>query len=722
MIPVITAGSNFYGVLAYCDAKDPQEMESVNGIITVPGSERLAILHQPEYEDYESSISELSERLHQWSNRSKRLNKCVFHASLAFAKTDTLDNERMVSVARSFLNKMGYQDIPAVIYKHNDTDHAHIHIVTSRLGVDGKKVSDSYEVKKAIRICRELELEYDLTRVEEGKRLADLTVAADSSIDLLPKRAFKNVVLTNLQYYLNKRKVDTEMELKASLLKHHIELVTTDAAGNSLPNSGVLFFRTDKGLRKSFLKGKDFGPGFGKAIVSQLQKNAQFRKNWKMPHHQGMAGAKPDKVTWSKYGKLLFEAYDTLERDILYTRNDIERVFEGLGIQADLYTSGGELKGLSVHSDGKKYKGSDFTWLGTSLSVNALKKGFVPLVTGQALANHVRKLLSTRPAWSLAEIHILLNRHGISIQKRSGQYYFAFKRQGKEYLVSIDKEFTSYEMFLSSVGYNGKRDLTINQQASLDSGEYLVDQLSLAEKHLYFALLKNDQHAIRRLTKYPLRLPIHKTEMLLLNEGYSTFFKYAAINEAMVRAKRFLSHRTETGNINTMPDFIKSLNKRGIGIQIQVDSTSGMLKQVEFFSLANPVFRLNSYECNSYFSTRVLRDLYKQLATNDRSRLAAIVNNAHFAFKPASMIALQEIELGHVILKESSLRKDPDFIEDYLYLAIQPRPNRKEAPYNKEKYYMQLDSFLTADEITGTMLNKGMDEDYFSWQQGWRNS
>ncbi|MEA5504885.1 relaxase/mobilization nuclease domain-containing protein, partial [Halotia wernerae UHCC 0503] len=56
------------------------------------------------------------------------------------------------------------------IYRHNDRDHDHIHICTSRISLDdGKITSDSWEYVRSEKIIRQLELEYGLQQTNSSK-------------------------------------------------------------------------------------------------------------------------------------------------------------------------------------------------------------------------------------------------------------------------------------------------------------------------------------------------------------------------------------------------------------------------------------------------------------------------------------------------------------------------------------------------------------------------
>jgi len=84
----------------------------------------------------------------KWSARNRRVANPQFHAMLS-CKEKKYSHERLKEVALEMMGKMGYEGIPTLIYAHKDTDHNHVHIVCSRVGVDGKKVNHDFEHQRS---------------------------------------------------------------------------------------------------------------------------------------------------------------------------------------------------------------------------------------------------------------------------------------------------------------------------------------------------------------------------------------------------------------------------------------------------------------------------------------------------------------------------------------------------------------------------------------------
>jgi len=93
------------------------------------------------------------------------VSRPVWHCSLALPKGDHIDPEKWDAVAADFMERMGFdtETTPWVAVRHQDTDHDHIHIVASRVGIDGKVWLGQWEARRAIEATQELERAHGLT-------------------------------------------------------------------------------------------------------------------------------------------------------------------------------------------------------------------------------------------------------------------------------------------------------------------------------------------------------------------------------------------------------------------------------------------------------------------------------------------------------------------------------------------------------------------------------
>lgn len=90
----------------------------------------------------------------------------VWHTSLALPSGDSLTSDRWSDVAADFMSGMGLADHQYVAIRHHDTELDHIHIVASRIGLDGSIWHGKWEARQAIQLTQELEERHGLTRTK----------------------------------------------------------------------------------------------------------------------------------------------------------------------------------------------------------------------------------------------------------------------------------------------------------------------------------------------------------------------------------------------------------------------------------------------------------------------------------------------------------------------------------------------------------------------------
>lgn len=88
----------------------------------------------------------LQQYLIEYSKRNERIQKPQMHVAFS-CKGQEMSNEELVAFGRKWLTEMGYNDPkqPLLIYSHNDTENNHIHVITSRVNPQGKKIEHDHE-------------------------------------------------------------------------------------------------------------------------------------------------------------------------------------------------------------------------------------------------------------------------------------------------------------------------------------------------------------------------------------------------------------------------------------------------------------------------------------------------------------------------------------------------------------------------------------------------
>lgn len=168
MIAKIGRGSKIYGALLYNHSKILQD----NGRI-------LHMNNMLETPDGNYTTGQLLASFVPYLAANKNTEKTAIHISLNPDPHDIVSDEDFINIANEYMTKMGYANQPYVVFRHNDIDRAHIHIVSTTVDENGIKISDVFEKKRSMEICRHIEKKYHLTP-------ADQKISADERFTFTP--------------------------------------------------------------------------------------------------------------------------------------------------------------------------------------------------------------------------------------------------------------------------------------------------------------------------------------------------------------------------------------------------------------------------------------------------------------------------------------------------------------------------------------------------------
>lgn len=156
MIANIGRGENLVGVLTY----NNQKVDKENGQI-------LFTNNMIETPDGNYSVRQLARSFETYLLANNKTEKPVLHISLNPDPKDEVSDEQFRDIAQDYMGQMGYGNQPYVVFKHNDIDRVHIHIVSVCIDEKGKKISDTFEKRRSVNISRALEQKYGLVPVLE---------------------------------------------------------------------------------------------------------------------------------------------------------------------------------------------------------------------------------------------------------------------------------------------------------------------------------------------------------------------------------------------------------------------------------------------------------------------------------------------------------------------------------------------------------------------------
>ena len=286
----------------------------------------------------------------------------VLHISLNPHPDDVLTDTELQDIAREYLEKMGYGNQPYLIFKHEDIDRHHLHIVTVNVGENGKRLNQAYLYRRSERVRKELEQKYGLHPAErKNARMENPLHKVDVSASNVKRQVGNVVKAVNRQY-----RFQTMGEYRALLSLYNMTVEEAHGNVRGREYHGLVYSVTDdKGNKvgnpfKSSLFGKSVGY---EAVQKKFARSKQEIKERKL--------ADRTKRT------VLFVLEGT------YDKEKFVATLKGKGIDTVLrYTEEGRIYGATFidHRTGCVLNGSR---MGKELSANALQEHFTLPYAGQ---------------------------------------------------------------------------------------------------------------------------------------------------------------------------------------------------------------------------------------------------------------------------------------------------------------------------------------------------
>lgn len=128
-----------------------------------------------------ASIYGVFEDLESNPYRNARVRTPSFHMSVNPDEGDHMTEGDVLEYIQEVMGELGYGEQPYVVYRHNDIEREHWHVVSTKLRPDGSCVDSSYEGRVLQRIQGELSQKYGYT---VGRRDVSNDVEHDEVLDI----------------------------------------------------------------------------------------------------------------------------------------------------------------------------------------------------------------------------------------------------------------------------------------------------------------------------------------------------------------------------------------------------------------------------------------------------------------------------------------------------------------------------------------------------------
>jgi hypothetical protein len=151
MVAKISLGGNLYGALAYNQDKIDRGKGQIleTNRVFVPADGRF-VLGECVCDFERTMPSQVT------------TTRGIVHISLNPHPNDKLTDDQLTDIGREYIERMGFGGQPWMLFKHEDIDREHLHIVTTRVRGDGTLISDKNNYEKSRKITDDLERKYGL--------------------------------------------------------------------------------------------------------------------------------------------------------------------------------------------------------------------------------------------------------------------------------------------------------------------------------------------------------------------------------------------------------------------------------------------------------------------------------------------------------------------------------------------------------------------------------
>lgn len=268
MIAKVGRGNNVYGALAYNQLKVDNEKGQI-----------LLMNKMIETKDGKYTVAQLAKSFEPYLVANKNTEKTTLHISLNPDPKDKVSDEKFIQMAQDYMNEMGYGEQPFVVFKHTDINRTHIHIVSVGVDEEGKKISDKFEKRKSMKICRELEQKYNLISAPNKESVQNEKVFSPVNYQV---GDIKSQLASVIRHIPNYYKFHTLGEYNALLSLFNITCEKVEKLESGAEKNGLLYFAlNDKGEKVSQpFKASLFGKNAGfEALSNHFLKSKETLKS-----------------------------------------------------------------------------------------------------------------------------------------------------------------------------------------------------------------------------------------------------------------------------------------------------------------------------------------------------------------------------------------------------------------------------------------------------------
>jgi len=368
MVAVIKTSRSINSILNYNENKVKEGMAECISAVNYPLEvEKLNFTHK-------------LNRFLKLSSLNENAKRNSIHISLNFDPSENHSKEKLIEIADTYMEKIGFGKQPYLVYQHHDAGHPHLHVVTSNIQRDGKRIDlHLIGIKKSEPARKEIEELFGLVKAEGRKQKEDFSLKPlNVGRVQYGKAESKKAINSVLNKVLFDYKYSSLPELNAVLNLYNIHADRGSEESRVFRNNGLLYKILDQNSKPigipikasefysrptlKFLEGKFKSNETEKESCKKYVRNAIslafYRENIFSPEKLSKILERESIhmiLRKSKEGQLYGITYVDHKTRSIFNGSDLGKEFSAKGIQ--------ESCAISIRALEKKYQNSIATHL-----------------------------------------------------------------------------------------------------------------------------------------------------------------------------------------------------------------------------------------------------------------------------------------------------------------------------------------------------------------------
>lgn len=317
MVAKVNSGKNIRGILNYNENKVNEGM--------------ARCIHENLFGREVDKLT-FNAKLKGFSNfisRNRRATTNAVHISLNFHASEKLSQDMLTEIASTYMDKIGFANQPYLVYQHFDASHPHVHIVTTNINSEGKRIL-LYNIgrNQSEKARKEIEREYNLVNASGQKQKFNESRNSDLNKVEYGKAETKRSISNVVRFVVRAYRYTSIPELNAVLSQYNIVADRGSERSQMNVKKGLLYRLVDANGRKVGVPIKASSI-YGKPTVKYLEKQFRLNAALRAPHKERLKKCVDEAFNGkSSVTRAAFEYALRKERiRVVFRKNDEDRIY-----------------------------------------------------------------------------------------------------------------------------------------------------------------------------------------------------------------------------------------------------------------------------------------------------------------------------------------------------------------------------------------------------------